>query len=67
MKNTAVCQGYACLFEYFMHLYDIDCYLNVSVVMSHMWNIVQLNDNYYHVDCTWDDPVYSDGADIFGQ
>ncbi|WP_270469682.1 dockerin type I domain-containing protein [Faecalibacillus faecis] len=63
MKNTAVCQGYACLFEYFMHLYDIDCYLNVSVVMSYMWNIVQLNDNYYHVDCTWDDPV----RDIIGR
>lgn len=27
----------------------------------HMWNIVKINGNYYHLDCTWDDPVTGKG------
>lgn len=23
----------------------------------HMWNAVEINGNYYHLDCTWDDPI----------
>ncbi len=28
---------------------------------SHGWNLVKLNGSWYHIDCTWDDPVDSAG------
>jgi len=28
-----------------------------STAMNHMWNIFKIDDNWYHVDSTWDDPV----------
>ena len=24
---------------------------------DHAWNLVKLHDIWYHLDCTWDDPV----------
>ena len=27
---------------------------------NHAWNAIQLNDNWYHVDATWDDPSIED-------
>ncbi len=24
---------------------------------AHMWNVVKIEDEWYHLDCTWDDPV----------
>ena len=32
--------------------------------VSHMWNIINIDGNYYHVDCTWDDPVRKDGRNL---
>lgn len=28
---------------------------------SHMWNAVKINGKFYHLDCTWDDPVNDNG------
>ena len=28
---------------------------------AHAWNYVQLNGNWYAVDCTWDDPISQTG------
>lgn len=28
---------------------------------SHMWNAVKINNRFYHLDCTWDDPVNDNG------
>jgi transglutaminase/protease-like cytokinesis protein 3 len=30
----------------------------VSEKMEHCWNYVRIGGNWYHVDVTWDDPVY---------
>lgn len=27
----------------------------------HMWNVVNLNGDWYHLDCTWDDPIDKSG------
>ena len=27
----------------------------------HVWNVVEINGRWYHIDLTWDDPVASDG------
>ena len=28
---------------------------------NHVWNLVNLDGTWYHLDLTWDDPVASDG------
>ena len=31
---------------------------------EHIWNLVYLNNNWLHLDLTWDDPVNENGKDI---
>lgn len=49
---TTVCTGYALLFQKFMDRMGIPCYIGTG--SNHAWNIVLLNDQWYHVDCTND-------------
>ena len=30
----------------------------------HMWNAVNINGDYYYLDCTWDDPVNKNGEEV---
>lgn len=57
VNGRGVCNGYARAFEYFMYREGIECYMISSTEMNHAWNIVSIDGRYYHVDCTWDDPV----------
>lgn len=50
--QTTVCTGYALLFQKFMDEMGIPCYIGTG--SSHAWNIVMLDDQWYHVDCTND-------------
>ena len=34
----------------------------ISEEMNHCWNYVRLNEKWYHVDVTYDDPVVTSGA-----
>ena len=27
---------------------------------EHIWNLIKLDDNWYHLDATWDDPINED-------
>lgn len=31
---------------------------------SHMWNVVRIGEDFYHLDCTWDDPISDSGEQI---
>lgn len=53
VDNSAVCVGYALSFQYIMDLMDIPCICITSD--THIWNMVELDSNWYHVDVTWDD------------
>lgn len=60
IKNESVCNGYAKTFKYLMDMLNIPCTVISGVCNNgelHAWNIVELDDNYYQVDVTWDDPV----------
>ncbi len=64
VKGEAVCEGYARAFKYLMDELNIPCTLvigkgtnNQGKTENHAWNYVELNGNWYAVDCTWDDPV----------
>lgn len=60
LNKKAVCQGYAETYYMLLHLLDIPCKIIVST--THAWNLVKLSDGkWYHVDCTWDDPVMANG------
>ena len=71
IEKEVVCEGYAKAFKYIVDSLDIECILvsgNVEVFnpdetisQSHMWNYVNLNNNWYGVDLTWDDPIIIGG------
>ena len=62
--EIAVCQGYAYAFKYLMNKWGIECHYVISEEMNHGWNIIKINNQYYHVDVTWDDPIIN-GCDQF--
>ncbi|MCM1023365.1 MAG: hypothetical protein NC395_04825 [Prevotella sp.] len=57
VRKKALCEGYTKAFSYLCNLAGIE---NVIVTgetyVRHMWNMVKLNGNWYHVDVTWDKP-----------
>lgn len=57
MERSAVCEGYAKLFQYFCLLLQINCtqVSGFSENQGHMWNAVSLSDGWYFVDVTFDD------------
>lgn len=52
-NNEAICDGYANVFKLIMDEIGIECYSVKATSMDHAWNIVKINDAYYHVDATW--------------
>lgn len=58
VNGVANCQGYAYAYMYLLDAVGIDSYICSSETMHHDWNIVILNGKKYHVDVTFDDPVY---------
>lgn len=57
-RNTSVCHGYALLFYRMMEELNIPVRLVIgSAGSSHIWNMVQVDNTWYHVDTTFDDPV----------
>ena len=63
VNSKAVCQGYALAYKLLLARVGIPVVYVQSDAMNHAWNMVQMDGNWYHVDVTWDDPVYSDGTD----
>ena len=57
MDGSAVCEGYAKLFQYLCLLQQINCtqVSGYSDAQGHMWNAVSLADGWYFVDVTFDD------------
>ena len=52
LKNhNAVCVGYATTFRLFMQMMDIECKVIHNKDLFHSWDLVQLDDEWYHVDC----------------
>lgn len=50
-----VCDGYSIAFKYLLKQIGIEASLVTSNAMNHAWNLVKLNENYYHIDVTWND------------
>ena len=64
VNRVAVCEGYARSFKYILDEMGIPCVLVIGTgtnsrgeIERHAWNYVELQGNWYAVDCTWDDPI----------
>lgn len=64
-KKTAVCMGYALAYDYLLLQVGIDSYYCSSKAINHAWNIVYINNTKYHVDVTWDDPVWDRSGQVY--
>lgn len=57
LKNhEAVCVGYATTFRLFMQMLGIDCMVVHDSYLSHSWDLVKLDGQWYHTD------IYSDAG-----
>lgn len=52
--RKAVCVGFATTFRLFMQMMDIDCKVVHNTSRVHSWDLVKIEDDWYHVD------LYSD-------
>ena len=62
LEGYSLCGGYTDAMELFLEDMGIKSYKISSE--NHVWNAVYLNDVWYHLDLTWDDPITTDGSDI---
>ncbi len=71
VNNECVCEGYSKAFKYLLDEAGIQ---NVIVIgkgtnsegksENHSWNYVLVNNNWYAIDVTWDDPVIRGGGKL---
>lgn len=66
VRKESVCAGYAKEMQYLLEQMGIPCIYVVGDATNdegkeaHAWNIVRCDGEYYHVDATWGDPVFSE-------
>lgn len=66
IHGEALCEGYAKTFAYLCQSVGIPCVCvhGHGNGGDHMWNMVQLDGRWYHVDVTWDDPITATGEQL---
>lgn len=62
LQGYSLCGGYADSIAIFLHDLGIENYKVSSD--HHVWNAVKLDQKWYHLDLTWDDPVTQDGTNL---
>ena len=58
VDRDAVCQGYAYAFNYLIRRMGVVSDYVRSDEILHGWNLVNIGNYWYHLDATWDDPIY---------
>jgi transglutaminase/protease-like cytokinesis protein 3 len=64
MNGKVVCEGYSRAMQLLSSYSNLQCALvtGQGSGVNHMWNLIQINGNWYHLDITWcdgDTPVYN--------
>ena len=69
VNKEAVCEGYAKAFKYLMEQIEIESIVVTGMAtdskgetQNHAWNYVKIDNAWYAVDVTWDDPVSIGGG-----
>lgn len=64
VKGVGICLGYSTTFQLFMDLLGIECITVRGFAHGgseeHAWNMVRLEGDWYCVDVTWNDPIFTD-------
>ena len=60
IEGYAVCSGYTDSMMLFLEKFGVKSYKISS--KNHVWNYVYLDNKWYNLDLTWDDPINSDGS-----
>lgn len=57
VNQSAVCEGYSKAMQALLSYAQMQCGIvsGVSGQSLHMWNVVMVDSNWYHLDVTWDD------------
>ncbi len=72
INGKAVCSGYSKAYKMILDRLGIECIIldGMAGGITHAWNCIKMDGEYYLVDVTWDDPVGSTGKyisyDYFG-
>lgn len=71
INKKVVCEGYAKSFKFLLDELNIPCIIvsgtaenSEGKIERHMWNYVQINDIWYAVDVTWDDPILKNSNEL---
>ncbi len=62
LQGYSLCGGYTDSMALFLEDMGIENYKVSSE--HHVWNAVKIEDKWYHLDLTWDDPVTPDGTNL---
>ena len=57
--GKSICGGYSDIMAIYLNTLGIQNYKITSE--NHVWNLVNIDGEWFHLDLTWDDPVASDG------
>lgn len=62
LEGKALCSGYSDAMKIFLDELNIPNYKIAN--KNHIWNLVYINNQWLHLDLTWDDPVTTDGSNL---
>lgn len=62
LQGYSVCSGYTDAMQLILERLNIENFKVTS--QNHIWNALKLNNVWYHMDLTWDDPIVENGLDI---
>ena len=65
IENYGLCGGYTDAMMLFLEKFKLPNYKIATE--NHIWNYVKLDNEWLHLDLTWDDPVTADGKDIIDE
>ena len=66
VEGKASCEGYSRAMKYLSDFCNIDCYVLFGTAETeneknnHMWNIITIDGDKYHIDVTWNDTIAKD-------
>ncbi|MBR5314765.1 MAG: hypothetical protein IKU45_05085 [Clostridia bacterium] len=58
INKLAYCDGYSAAYKILLNRCGIECIIveGKTDIEPHLWNVVKQGNDYFHIDCTWDDP-----------
>ena len=62
IENYGLCGGYTDAMMLFLEKFKVPNYKIATE--NHIWNYVKIDNEWLHLDLTWDDPVSNDGKDV---